>query len=246
MNHFFYGMPIDRLSVYRLHIIKQYTVMSFSPLASSSRTDSASDMLRREILDGRAAPGELLAESAVARRLGVSRVPVREALFTLERDGLVEFSETGRAYVKHLTPQDFEELFVLRLALEPLASRLAAHQIGSTMAVLERNIAATRRARTVQQVTRLDLDFHEIILAASGNTRLLKLWSSMRAELELWLGRLHRHHQFQTSDTQRETIAAHEEIVKAFRTQTPAECDRLMRQHIQGWREWLPVLPEND
>lgn len=220
--------------------------MNISPVTSSSCSDSASEKLRREILDGRAAPGDLLAESAVARRLGVSRVPVREALFTLERDGLVEFSGTGRAYVKRLTPRDFEELLVLRLALEPLASRLAAPQLRASAEALERNIAATRRARSVQQVTRLDLDFHEAILTASGNTRLLKLWSSMRAELELWLGRLHRHHQVQTSDTQCETIAAHEAIVQGFRTQSPAECERLMRQHIQGWREWLPVLPEND
>jgi len=220
--------------------------MATTSVTSSSRSDSASEKLRREILDGLAAPGDLLAESAVARRLGVSRVPVREALFDLERDGLVEFSETGRAYVKRLAPADFEELFVVRLALEPLASRLATPQLRSTTEALERNIAATQRSKTVQQVTRLDLDFHEIILNASGNTRLLKLWSSMRAELELWLGRLHRHHQFQTSETQRETIAAHTAIVQGFRTQSPAECERIMRQHIQGWREWLPVLAENE
>ena len=63
-----------------------------------------------------------MAESAAARELGVSRVPIREALFTLEREGLVEFSDTGRAYVKELSPHDFEELFVLRLALEPVAA----------------------------------------------------------------------------------------------------------------------------
>ncbi len=220
--------------------------MATTSVTSSSRTDSASEKLRREILDGLAAPGDLLAESAVARRLGVSRVPVREALFDLERDGLVEFSETGRAYVKRLTPADFEELFVVRLALEPLASRLATPKLRTATDALERNIAATQRAKTVQQVTRLDLDFHEIILTASGNTRLLKLWSSMRAELELWLGRLHRRHQFQTSETQRETIAAHTAIVQGFHTQSPAECERLMRQHILGWREWLPVLAENE
>ena len=220
--------------------------MSSTSATSSSRTDSASEKLRREILDGLAAPGDLLAESAVARRLGVSRVPVREALFSLERDGLVEFSETGRAYVKRLTPADFEELFLVRLTLEPLASRLAATRLRATTDALERNIAATQRAKTVQQVTRLDLDFHEIILNASGNTRLLKLWSSMRAELELWLGRLHRRHQFQTSETQRETIAAHTANVQGFRTQSPAECERILRQHILGWREWLPVLAENE
>ena len=90
------------------------------------RSDSAASLLRAEILNGTSEPGALLAESAVAKRLGVSRVPVREALFALEREGLVEFSPTGRAFVKALTPQDFEELYVLRLALEPLASRLAA------------------------------------------------------------------------------------------------------------------------
>jgi DNA-binding GntR family transcriptional regulator len=213
-----------------------------SPAQPTSRTDSATAALRRQILSGEASPGELLAESAVARRLGVSRVPVREALFTLEREGLVEFSGTGRAYVKDLTPRDFEELFVVRLALEPPAARLAAPALRQDAALLLDNLAATQRARTVQQVTQLDLDFHEIILTASGNTRLLKLWSSMRAELELWLGRLHRHHQFQTSETQRETIAAHTAIVQGFRTQSPAECERHMRQHILGWREWLPAM----
>ena len=64
-----------------------------------------------------------LSNSELSRRLGVSRVPVREALFTLEREGLVEFSATGRAFVKELTPRDFEELLLLRLTLEPLGAR---------------------------------------------------------------------------------------------------------------------------
>ena len=91
---------------------------------SPPRSDHAFATLRSRILDGDLAPGELVAESAAARELGVSRVPIREALFTLEREGLVEFSDTGRAYVKELSPHDFEELFVLRLVLEPVAARL--------------------------------------------------------------------------------------------------------------------------
>src|SRR4051812_6896316 len=90
-----------------------------------NRFDESLLRLRTEILEGTTEPGTLLAEAAVARQLGVSRVPVREALFALEREGLVEFSATGRAYVKDLTPEDFEELFVLRLTLEPIAARLA-------------------------------------------------------------------------------------------------------------------------
>lgn len=205
------------------------------------RSDSAASRLRAEILNGTSAPGALLAESAVARRLGVSRVPVREALFALEREGLVEFSSTGRAFVKELTPQDFEELYVLRLALEPLASRLATSVLKTDISKLEQNLAATRRARSVQEVTLLDLEFHQLILEASGNARLLKLWRSLRGELELWLGRLHRSHQFQTKETLNETVEAHQAIVASFKTQAPAVCERLMREHILGWREWLPL-----
>jgi DNA-binding GntR family transcriptional regulator len=207
-----------------------------------SRTDSAADRLRQEILSGGAAPGDLLAESAVAQRLGVSRVPVREALFTLEREGLVEFSSTGRAYVKALTPQDFEELYTLRITLEPLAARLAASRLKLDNGCLEKNIAATQRAKSVKDVTRLDLEFHEIILNASGNARLLKLWQSMRGELELWLGRLHRSHQLQKRDTLQETMESHRTIIECFKTQTPVACERIMREHILGWREWLPLL----
>lgn len=214
--------------------------------AFTSRTDYAASLLRQEILSGKMEPGDLLAESAVAVRLGVSRVPVREALFTLEREGFVEFSGTGRAFVKALSPQDFDELYTLRLALEPLAARLASPLVTSDARLLEKNIKDTNRAKTMLDVTRLDLEFHEIILEASGNGRLLKLWRSMRGELELWLGRLHRRHQVQKLDTRAETMRSHQTIVDCFKQQTPAACESLMRKHITGWREWLPVLPEGE
>lgn len=216
------------------------------PPAATTRSDITVSRLRQEILDGKISPGHLLAESAVAQRLGVSRVPVREALFTLEREGLVEFSDTGRAYVKDLTPHDFEELYVLRLALEPVAARLAAPALREDFLRLEKNIKTTSKATTLLQVTQLDLDFHEIILEASGNARLLKLWHSLRSELELWLGRLHRSKQIQTRGTREETVSSHRELLECFRKESSAVCERKMREHILGWREWLPVLPENE
>jgi DNA-binding GntR family transcriptional regulator len=179
----------------------------------------------------------------VARDLGVSRVPVREALFALERDGLVEFSDTGRAYVKELSPHDFEELYVLRLALEPVAARLAAPSLRLDSSALEKNIEATSKASSLIKVTHLDLDFHEIILEASGNARLLKLWHSLRSELELWLGRLHRSLQLQTRGTREETVSTHCDLMECFRTAPAPVCERKMREHVLGWREWLPMLP---
>jgi len=209
--------------------------------ALATLSDIAVSRLRKEILDGDISPGQLLAESAVAQRLGVSRVPVREALFTLEGEGLVAFSETGRAYVKDLSPHDFDELYVLRLALEPVAARLAAPVLREDASRLEKNIKATGKAPTLLNVTHLDLDFHEIILEASGNIRLRKLWHSLRSELELWLGRLHRSKQLETRGTRAETVSSHQGLVQAFRTKSPTECELLMRQHILSWREWLPT-----
>jgi DNA-binding GntR family transcriptional regulator len=209
--------------------------------SSSTRSEFAAARLRQEILDGVLPLGTLLAESAVAQRLGVSRVPVREALFTLEREGLVEFSDTGRAFVKELTPRDFEELFLLRLALEPLAARLAASTLHADSSRLEENVIATERAECMAEVTRLDLDFHEMILEASGHGRLLKLWRSLRNELELWLGRLHRSKQIQNREIRRETVEAHRGVVDCFRTKPAAACEKLMYRHVVDWREWLPL-----
>jgi DNA-binding GntR family transcriptional regulator len=209
---------------------------------SSSRSEYAINLLRRRIIDGQSEPGSLLAEVAVARELGVSRVPVREALFALERDGLVEFSETGRAYVKELSPHDFEELYVLRLALEPAAARLAAPALREDLSALEKNIVTTSKASSLIKVTHLDLDFHELILEASGNARLLKLWRSLRGELELWLGRLHRSKQIQTRGTREETVSSHRDLLECFRSESPAVCERKRREHILSWREWLPTM----
>ena len=211
------------------------------PSSTTPRSDHTAALLRSRIIEGNIEPGALLAESAVARELGVSRVPVREALFALERDGLVIFSGTGRAYVKELSPKDFEELFVLRLTLEPLAARLAVAALREDASALEKNIAATRKASALIDVTHLDLDFHELILEASGNARLLKLWRSLRCELELWLGRLHRTRQIQMRGTREETASKHDELVEALRTQSPTVCERKVREHILGWREWLPL-----
>jgi DNA-binding GntR family transcriptional regulator len=148
--------------------------------------------------------------------------------------------------VKQLTARDFNELFVVRMTLEPAGARLAAPVIRKDPAKLVKNIAATRKAPTLGEITRLDLEFHELILELGGNARLLKLWRSIRGELDLWLGRLHRRHREQKLDTREQTAASHEELVEAFQTQSSATCESLMREHIAAWREWLPTALEQE
>ncbi len=203
--------------------------------------DKAWARLRQEIFDQVLPPGALLAEAAVAREMQISRVPVREALFALERDGLVEFSDTGRAYVRTLGPDDFQELFVLRLTLEPLGAKLAAPAIRRDASRLESNLAATRRATSLRELTRRDLDFHEAVMEASGHVRLARLWRSLRSELELWLAGLQQQMERRTKQTREATVADHVELLRCFCEESPATAQRLMRQHIAAWRECLPT-----
>jgi len=212
---------------------------NFNP---STFAASAVDRLRREIFAGQLPPGTRLAEAAQAKRLGVSRVPVREAFAALERDGLLEFTDTGRTVVKTLTARDFEELFAMRLLLEPAAARLAFPVSPKQQQFLEENISATQNAKTLTEVTRLDLEFHQLIVSASGNSRLLKLWLSLRTELELWLGYLHQQHRGRDLDTRVDTAVSHEEIVRCLQTRSAAVCEKRMREHILAWREWLPLM----
>jgi len=169
-------------------------------------------------------------------------VPVREAFAALERDGLLEFTDTGRTVVKTLTPQDFGELFAMRLLLESAAARMAFPLNPKQQQLLEENISATQNAKTLDEVTRLDLEFHELIVAASGNSRLLKLWLSLRTELELWLGYLHQQHRDRDLDTGVDTAVSHEEILRCLQTRSAAACEKRMRKHILAWRDWLPLM----
>ncbi len=203
--------------------------------------DSAAAQLRQEILDQVRPSGALLAEAAVARELQISRVPVREALFALERDGLVEFSGTGRAHVKTLRPEDFQELFVLRLALEPLGAKLAVPAIRRDPSRLESILAATHKATSLRELTRGDLDFHEAVMEASGHARLVRLWRSLRAELELWLAGLQQQLERRTKRTREATVADHQKLLRCFCEESPVAAERLMRQHVASWGACLPA-----
>ena len=82
--------------------------------------------LRELIVDGKLAEGTPLVQRELAQQLGVSPTPVRAGVSQLEREGFVVVTPTGRALVRRLTREDFEEIYAARLGLEGLAARLGA------------------------------------------------------------------------------------------------------------------------
>src|SRR6185295_9096716 len=102
---------------------------AFQVLPRRSLADGVAEQIRRAILRAELPEGLPIAEARLAAKLGTSRGPVREALFQLEREGLVVYSASGRAAVRTLTPADFEELATLRLSLESMSAGLAAKRL---------------------------------------------------------------------------------------------------------------------
>jgi len=198
--------------------------------------------LRRAIVSGDMPQGNSLREVALAEQLGVSRVPVREALIELERHGLVEFDDRGRTRVPVLTNKDLEEIYQLRLALEPLAARLAA--AGGEQAMfdaLEQNIASTRRTKSVSELSLLDAEFHDIIVQGSGNRRLQQSWEAIRYQVELWLTHMHLQKQqlVMTRRTHDETVESHNGLLKTLQSGDADAVSEEMHRHIVSWRQML-------
>src|SRR5262244_3949246 len=138
----------------RTQVIKRPTV-----------TGSVAEELRRRIVTGEYLGGEQIRQEAVAEELGVSRIPIREALLQLESEGLVVIHTHKGAVVASLTPDDAVDLFEARLLLEPTMVRKAVEaasaadvaQVGASLGEYER---AVKGGADPEALSRLNWSFH--------------------------------------------------------------------------------------
>jgi DNA-binding GntR family transcriptional regulator len=144
----------------------------------------ASDRIRGRILDGTLKPGERLVEDRLSTELGVSRVPVREALLGLSREGLVRLEPRRGASVAELTPQLVDDLVEVRALLEGLNARLAARRHDPEIVALLRDTLkrgnAAAKDGTHEELSRLNAEFHERLTEASRNSVLADTMRSLR------------------------------------------------------------------
>jgi DNA-binding GntR family transcriptional regulator len=141
-----------------------------------------------------------------------------------------------------LSPGDHLEIYHARLPLEKEAARLAAERrTEEELAAMQANIAATRQAQTLAEVSLLDLDFHELVFRAARSPWLFRFWGLLRSELALWLTRLHREQQSVTHRVRESTSDSHEEYVGLLRARNPAAAERHIEMHMRFWLEWMPL-----
>ncbi len=186
-------------------------------------------------------PGARISEPALASKLGVSRAPIREALVELQLRGLVEFDSTGHTRIPVLTPEDLREIYTVRLMIDSTAASLAAtHASPEAFASLEANIAATKSAKTLGDVSRLDAEFHGGIVQASGNRRLLLCWNVLRDQIGLWLAQMQVRRENIARRTRQQTVVAHRQLLEVIRRGNAEEAATAARGHVAGWIELLP------
>lgn len=152
--------------------------MPISPLEERESVEQlVARTLRELIVDGRLPQGAPLVQRDLAHQLGVSPTPVRAGLSQLEREGFVEVTPTGRAVVRRLTREDFEEIYAARLGLEGLAARLGAESVGrAEIAHMKGTLRDLRRLaaeQDVQEYLRQRWEFHATCYRASGRLRLV-------------------------------------------------------------------------
>jgi DNA-binding GntR family transcriptional regulator len=153
-----------------------------SERASLSRV--VSEQIRGRILDGTLKPGERLVEDRLSAELGVSRVPVREALRGLSVEGLVTLLPRRGATVVEVTPESVAELVEVRALLEGLNARLAAQRhdpeiVAQLQDTLARGNAAARNG-TSEELAHLNAEFHERLGEASRNSVLSEVMRGLR------------------------------------------------------------------
>jgi DNA-binding GntR family transcriptional regulator len=191
-------------------------------------------MLREAIVSGRLAPGAHLSVPEIARQLGVSRTPAREALFALERSGLVKVRPRRGAVVVAGGQADLRELFELREALEGMAARLAALRmpesgVSALQETLERHQAAIE-AGDLDAHVRFDQEFHHRIAVGSGNERLASSIEQLRDQTSV-LVRVNSHRPGAMDDG---VLRAHGRVARSIARRDGDQAESRIREHIRA------------
>ena len=194
-------------------------------------SDKIKDIIVKEVLNGKLKPGDRVVENKIARELKVSQAPVRDAVRELVLLGFLKAEPYKGTTVRSFTPEELNEVYLLRGAPESLAARLAAGLLTKNDALSLRTIlndmVDAAKNNNPEEMIRLDNDFHESILQISGNKILYQLWKTI--QFGYWTLITVRVLNFDL-----EYLAnRHEELLGAIMTKDPKKAEEAMKRHIE-------------
>jgi DNA-binding GntR family transcriptional regulator len=194
---------------------------------------SSYEQLKSKIIEGQLDPGKRLTEAHLAKELGVSRTPIREALRRLETEGLIKPLARRGFVVAGESKEEVEELFEIRAVLEGYSLRVICGNVSEEIfRELDQSIHKAEEALRKDQIERVfvcNTRFHDTLHnLVVDKGRLHRLIVDMRNNvLRYRINTLHNPH------GGRKAVDGHRKIVLALRLGDPDLCERLMREHIQ-------------
>ncbi|MCR5802569.1 MAG: GntR family transcriptional regulator [Lachnospiraceae bacterium] len=196
--------------------------------------DAVFNRLRNDILNGELAPGSRLMEVPLAEKLGVSRTPIREAVRDLVLEGLVTMEPRKGARVAQITEKSMNDVLEVRSAFDVLCVELACERITEEDTVKLRRAAerfeeaVTERAgnRTIAQA---DVDFHNVIIRATGNDRLIALENTLSQPMYRY-----RYEYIKGSGAHDNLINEHAAILEAIEDRNKKAATEAARIHIEN------------
>lgn len=207
-----------------------------APARQRSAEDAVTDALREAIRNGVLAPGARLAQAELAEQLGVSRIPLRDALRRLEVESLVRIDGRRGAFVTALDPKEVAEIYEIRLLLEQVCVRHAVDGLADdeAKALVALSEAMDRFHDQPVEGAAARRAFYEELYSHSDRPRMARIILQMRDNVSRYhiiTDRQHSH-------------AAHEELRQCIRDRDGARAAEVTRQHLEEARDDLLGLLE--
>ena len=203
------------------------------PTGGTTTVESAADPIYRElraaIVDGSLAGGIALRQDEIARKHGVSKIPVREALQRLEAEGLVHFLRNRGAFVRQLSAVEVLQLIDIRVALECRALELAIpHMIPADLNAMHDLLKAYAEETQVSKWSEFNLRFHTMLYEPCGNPHLI----AMIADIHERIGPYQRQIVTEATGLER-PMREHDDILMACTNGDVETAVGVLRQHIE-------------
>jgi DNA-binding GntR family transcriptional regulator len=219
-------------------------LVGLSALAETDLVGQVARVLTKAVVEGRLAPGAKVVEAGIARELGVSRAPVREAARLLEQQGLLVASPRRGFFVRKFAADDIDDIYDLRLCVERHAAVLAARNLTpETRDMLRRQIDVLHQTADLEDPARQveeDYRFHRLICEIAANRRLLRLFDDLASELRMVIGLIGRLY-----DDPHEIARTHEPVLAAIEQGHPERIVAHVDYHIgHAWREVAKLVRE--
>jgi DNA-binding GntR family transcriptional regulator len=205
----------------------------FQTLTTRGVAEEVYDILRDKILSCELAPGQRLDVAQISIQLSVSRTPVKDALQRLSVQDLVEIHPRRGTFVSKITPEDVRETFEVREALEVKACDLAAGKLKPETIEKLRDLNQRMFAPDLRfgDHVVLDSELHRTIIESAGNQRLLKMYSELKAHVQI--ARVHyRSTNWRTHN--KTTSSEHLGVIDALAAGRGEDARRAMQTHIRN------------